>query len=74
MPKDKSTFSLQPKAPRDTGTVPRSDVLSSHREMVASHSVTGDKNLIKSNHFKPKTTTTADQKQHKLLCMYYCFK
>lgn len=54
MPKDKSTFSLQPKAPRDIGTVPKSDTLSSHSEIAASHSVTGDKNLINSNHFKPQ--------------------
>lgn len=52
MPKDKSTFSLQPKVPRDAGTVPKSDALSFHREMAASHSVTGDKSLIKSYHFK----------------------
>lgn len=54
MTKDKSTFNLQPKESRDTAAVLKSDTVIPHREMAASHSVTDDKNLIKSNHFKPQ--------------------
>lgn len=69
MTKDKSTFSLQPKEPRDAASVLKSDTLSFHTEKRLHTKISLTQ--ITSN---PKTTTTGDQKQYKLLNTYYSFK